>query len=113
MTAQKQSPSALDFVGAIKEAVALERRVAPASVSKALKDVVARCTAEYNRMVSKKAHRIDTPMRNLIMNLSFDLLYIFGFTLHCDVKAPFCPIKPCHICSTSLHRLRADQASDG
>lgn len=76
VTAQKQSPSAIDFLGAIKQAVALERRAATGNTSKALKDVVARCTAEYNRMVSKKSHRIDTPMRNLIVNMSFGVMVL-------------------------------------
>ena len=70
ITAEKQVPSPIDYLGTMKEAVALERKNATAGTSKALKDVLARCIASYNRMVSSnKKFRIDTPKKNLVMNM--------------------------------------------
>ena len=69
MTADKQAPSALDYLGTMKEAVAIEKRVAKPGMSKALKDVLGRVIAEYNRMCSNKRHRIDTEKKKLVQNL--------------------------------------------
>lgn len=70
ITSEKQAPSAIDYLGAMQHAVALERRAARSGVSKALKDVLARCIATYNQMChSNKKQRIDTARKNLIMNL--------------------------------------------
>lgn len=69
VTAQKQAPSAIDFLGAMKEAVSIEKRVATGGTSKALRDVLARCVGDYNKMVTKKAHRITTEIKNMVMNL--------------------------------------------
>lgn len=49
----------------------IERRMARAGTSGALKDVVSRCVGEYNRMVTKKSHRIETGIKSMIMNLPF------------------------------------------
>ena len=70
MTSEKQAPSPIDFLGSLKEACAVEKRLTKAGVSKALRDVLSRCVGEYNRMVTKKAHKIDTPVKSMIMNLS-------------------------------------------
>eukprot|EP00435_Cladocopium_sp_Y103_P069260 s569_g33.t1 len=69
VSAQKQAPSPLDFLGNLKEAVGVERRLSRAGASSALKDVVGRCVSEYNKMVTKKAHRIDTEIKKMILNL--------------------------------------------
>lgn len=69
VTSQKQSPSAIDYLGSMKEAVAIEKRLASVGSSKALKDVLGRCVSEYNKMVTKKAHRVTTEIKNLILNL--------------------------------------------
>ena len=53
----------------MKHAVELERRAAKPGVSKALKDVLSRCIAEYNKMTTNKKHRIDSDKRKLISNL--------------------------------------------
>ena len=53
----------------MKMAVNVEKRLAKGKVSNALRDVLTRCVGEYNRLVTKKAHRIDTPIKNLILNL--------------------------------------------
>lgn len=71
-SAEKQSPSPIDFLGRLKESVELERRVSKPGTSRALRDVLSRCVGEYNRMVTQKKHRIDTPTKNLIMNLPLD-----------------------------------------
>ena len=69
MTAEKQAPSALDYLGAMQAAVALERRMCKPGVSKAQKDVLGRCIAEYNKMCSNKKHRVDTDRKKLIQNM--------------------------------------------
>lgn len=69
MTAQKQAPSALDYLGAMKQAVDLETRACKPGTSRALRDVLNRCIAEYNKMATNKKHRIDTERRKLIQNL--------------------------------------------
>ena len=84
MTAEKQAPSPIDILGAMKEAVAIEKRLAKAGVSKALRDVLSRCVGEYNKMVSKRSHKIDTPTKNLVMNMFLEQntieLYTFTFS---------------------------------
>lgn len=50
----------------------LERRGAKQGVSKALKDVLGRCIAEYNKMTTNKKHRIDTDKRKLVQNLTLE-----------------------------------------
>ncbi|CAK9107687.1 Uncharacterized protein SCF082_LOCUS50126 [Durusdinium trenchii] len=70
VSSQKQAPSPLDFLGALKEAVAVERRLnSSGSGSKALREVLGRCVSEYNKMVTKKGHRIDSPLKSLILNM--------------------------------------------
>ena len=69
VTAEKQAPSPIDFLGAMKEAVAIEKRLCKSGQSKALRDVLSRCVGEYNRMVTKKSHKVDTAVKNLIMNM--------------------------------------------
>lgn len=69
VTSDKQAPSALDYLGAMKEAVALEKRLDRKGASKALKDLLGKCVAEYNKMCSNKRHRIDSDKKKLVMNL--------------------------------------------
>ena len=69
VTAENQAPSPIDFLGAMKEAVAIEKRLSKAGVSKALRDVLSRCVGEYNRMCTRKNHKVDTPTKNMVMNL--------------------------------------------
>ena len=78
MSAQKQSPSPIDFLGTMKEAAGVERRLATTG-SKALRDVVGRCVSEFNTMVTKKTHKIDSQMKNLILNLLFGLFLMNVF----------------------------------
>lgn len=72
VTAEKQAPSPLDYLGTMKQAVELEKRSAKPGTSKALKDCLNRCIVEYNRMVSNKKHRIDTDKRKLVHNMFLD-----------------------------------------
>lgn len=72
-TSEKLAPSPVDFLGALKEAVSVERRMAREGVSKALRDVLGRCVADFNRMVTKKNHKVDTATKNLVMNLPLEL----------------------------------------
>ena len=67
ITAEKQSPSAIQFYADLKEAIALERRLQQGS--KPLKDVLSKIVADYNRMTTVRSHRIDTNRRNMAYNL--------------------------------------------
>ena len=49
--------------------MSIEKRVATGASSKALRDVLNRCVGDYNKMVTKKAHRITTEIKNMVMNL--------------------------------------------
>ena len=71
MTSEKQSPSALDFLGAIGQAGALERRQGQGKpgASRALKDLMSKCITDFNKLVTVKAHRIDTRRKSLLYNL--------------------------------------------
>ena len=71
VTAEKQTPSAIDFVGTIRSAIDLERRMASKSAGsgKALKDLLSKVVAEYNRLVTVKKHRIDGSKRQLCYNM--------------------------------------------
>lgn len=85
----------------MKEAVAIEKRLAKAGVSKALRDVLSRCVGEYNKMVSKRSHKIDTPTKNLVMNMfleqnTIDLLLVFSSMMFNGIKW----------CSTELSAVR-------
>ena len=69
VSSEKQSPSPIDILASLKAAVEVEKRLSKAGQSRALRDVVSRCVGEYNKMVQKKSHRVDTPTKNLVMNL--------------------------------------------
>ena len=70
VTSEKQAPSAIDFVGTMRSAVDLEKRMmVKSNASKALKDLLGKVVAEYNRMVTVKKHRIDGPKRALCYNM--------------------------------------------
>lgn len=79
MTADKQAPSALDYLGSMKEAVSLERRQAKQGTSRALKDVLAKVVTEYNKMCTNKLHRITTERKKLVQNLILVVLTLFSF----------------------------------
>ena len=79
MTADKQAPSALDYLGSVKEAVALERRQAKQGTSRALKDVLAKVVAEYNKMCTNKNHKITTERKKLVQNLILVVHYTVFF----------------------------------
>ena len=71
VTAEKQSPSALDLLGVFRQAVDTERRQAqskPGS-SKALKDLLNKVIGDFNKLVTVKKHRIDTQRKALVYNL--------------------------------------------
>ena len=69
VTAEKQAPSPIDILGAMKEAVSIEKRLAKAGTSKALRDILSRCVGDYNKLCTKRTHRIDTATKTLVMNL--------------------------------------------
>lgn len=69
VTSEKQSPSPLDFLGAISEAVVLEKQLAKGGASKALKDLIFKVCASYNALCAIRKHRIDTQRKALIYNL--------------------------------------------
>ena len=72
MTAEKQSPSAIDFLANIRSAIDVERRLSSAKgggAPKALKDVMGKVVSDYNRLCTVKKHRIDGVKRCLCYNL--------------------------------------------
>lgn len=69
VTAEKQAPSPLDYLGSIQEAVSIEKRLAPTVTSSALKDVLNRVIATYNKMCSNRRHKVDTEKKKLIQNM--------------------------------------------
>ncbi|CAL1125989.1 unnamed protein product [Cladocopium goreaui] len=69
VTSQKQAPSPIDLLGAMQQAVNIERRRTRGGASTALRDVLAKCVGDYNRMVTKKSHRVDTNTKNLCLNM--------------------------------------------
>ena len=72
MSSEKQAPSALDLLGAIRQAISVEKRQAQnqRGSSKALKDLLAKTVGEFNKLCSVKQHRIDTKRKTLLYNLS-------------------------------------------
>lgn len=70
VTSEKQAPSVLDMLGAVGQAVALERKNATSSQSKALKDLLTKCIGDYNRLTTRRSHRVDTQKKQLIYNMS-------------------------------------------
>jgi len=76
VTAEKIAPSPIDLVALLQQAVEAERKSARNGSKAPLKDVLGRCIAEYNRMVSVKRHRIDSSRRSLVYNLLLDYLYL-------------------------------------
>ena len=80
MSSEKQAPSALDLLGAISQAISVEKRQAQnqRGSSKALKDLLAKTVGEFNKLCTVKQHRIDTKRRTLLYNLSLaQTQYIF------------------------------------
>lgn len=68
VTADKQTPSALDYLGHMKEAVAIEKRLQK-QPPRPLKDLLNSLVATYNKMTTSKRHRIETGKKNLIYNM--------------------------------------------
>lgn len=88
VTSEKQSPSALDLLGAMTQAVSMERRLANAKPgsSKALKDLLGKCVSDFNSKVTIKKHRIDTHRKGLIYNLtliSIDKFWLLMLVAFC------------------------------
>jgi len=73
VTAEKQTPSAIDFLANIRSAIDMERRIATAKggtgSSRALKDVLGKVVSDYNKLVTVKKHRIDSGKRALCYNM--------------------------------------------
>lgn len=86
VTAEKQSPSALDYFAAISAALGLERRMAKAGQSKALKDLLTTVVGNYNKMCSTKSHRINSSTKAMLYNLflvALDSFVTLGFLILC------------------------------
>lgn len=69
MTAEKQTPSAIDYVGHMKHALEIEKRLLKPGQSKALRDILGSLCATYNKMAKVKKHRIDAQRKAMIYNL--------------------------------------------
>ncbi|CAL1154103.1 unnamed protein product [Cladocopium goreaui] len=72
VTAEKQVPSPINIMADIKETIAVEKRLNRQGRG-ALKDILGKVIAEYNKFCSNKRHRIDSTRRSLIYNLFFNL----------------------------------------
>ena len=68
-TAEKQKPSALQFLADFKQAINIERRLAKAGSKSSTKDMLRKTAAEYNQMCTLKAHRVDSTLQQLIYNM--------------------------------------------
>ena len=86
VTADKQMPSALDYLGHFKEALEIERRLARPGVSKALKDVLNVLVATYNKMATNKRHRVDANRKSVTYNMF--LIPKISFTWNFLVAGP-------------------------
>lgn len=63
----------------IKSAIQVEKRLGRGKA--ALKDLLGRVCAEYNRLTTIKKHRVDGPKKNLLYNLLLHLAWqVFVFT---------------------------------
>ncbi|CAK9097187.1 unnamed protein product [Durusdinium trenchii] len=72
VTSEKLTPSPITIAADINAAIAVERRASRSSSKAALKDLLSRCVADYNKMTTVKKHRIDSSRRSLIYNLLLD-----------------------------------------
>ena len=68
VTADKQTPSAIDYLGHMKEALAVERRLGKGQ-TRPLKDMLGALVATYNKMATTKSHRIDAAKKAMIYNM--------------------------------------------
>ena len=73
MCAEKEAPSPLSMMGSISLAIESERQASRGGSRQALRDLLSKVTAEYNRLCSIKRHRIDSARRALIYNLFLEL----------------------------------------
>ena len=71
MSQEKQAPTPVQLVAELKQAVEIEKRQSK-SKSSALRDVLTRVIAEYNRMVTNKKHKIDSSRKALVLNLTLN-----------------------------------------
>lgn len=80
MSQEKQAPTPVQLVAELKQAVEIEKRQSKTK-SAALRDVLTRVIAEYNKMVTNKKHKIDSSRKNLVLNLSLNssLVDFFSF----------------------------------
>lgn len=67
VTAEKIQPSPLAIVGDISQAINIEKRMTRTRT--ALKDVLNRVVADFNRLTTNRKHRIDSARKGLIYNL--------------------------------------------
>ena len=77
VTSDKQTPSAIDYLGHMKEAVSVEKRLQKPP-HKPLKDLLNGLVATYNKMTTSKRHRIETGKKSAIYNLWLNSSDLFG-----------------------------------
>lgn len=68
MSSDKQSPSAIDYLGHMKEAISVERRLHKGP-PRALKDMLQTLVATYNKMCTNKRYRLDAARKGMVYNL--------------------------------------------
>ena len=68
LTAEKQLPSPLQFLADFRQAISLERWQSKGA-TRPLKDILAKVSADYNRMCTVKRHRVCSSKKSLIYNM--------------------------------------------
>ena len=58
----------------VQQAINVEKKLYPSKT--ALKDVLGRVVAEYNRMTTVRRHRIDGARRQLVYNLFLNMFWV-------------------------------------
>jgi len=81
----------------VQAAIVLERRMGKSKA--ALRDLLNRTCAEYNKMTTVKKHRIDGPRKSLLYNLHLGLYFNSCVVLSCfSVSWMFMFLTSQHIC---------------
>lgn len=73
VTAEKVEPSPITIMADMNQAIKLERVLCRGGRT-GTRDLLNKVVSEYNRMVTKKSHRIDSARKALIYNLPLNWL---------------------------------------
>lgn len=79
VTAEKVEPSPITIMADMNQAIKLERVLCRGGRT-GTRDLLNKVVSEYNRMVTKKSHRIDSARKALIYNLPLNWLSTWSFS---------------------------------